>query len=150
MSTQWMAIRSFQHGQDILTAINTMPIRTKLKLAKNPDREREEAVARARETLDAFLREMGQIIQRVEEEGPKPLLGVDARLRQLARSFAAARKDPRRFRSELFQNNLSRARELLYAEGESDRRELLEFLQELRTLLEEHVNADATRLLREI
>ena len=150
MSTQWMVIQSFQHSQDILAAINALSIHTKIRLTGNPDREREKAVAHARETLNTFLKEMDPIVRKVEEEGAKPVLGVDTRLRQLARGFAAARKDRWRFKSELFRNDFMRTQELLYSEEEEDLKVLLHSLQELRTLLEEHVNTDATQLLGEI
>ena len=147
MSTQWMAIQSFQSSQELLSALNTLSLHLKIKRAGKRDRKREAAVARARERLDAFLQEMEQMVTREEEDGARPLLGVDARLRQLVRSLSAARKAPQRFQSPLFRQGFSAARELLYAEREEDLQALLPSLQELRTLLEEHVDTDATQLL---
>lgn len=147
MSTQWMTIQSFQSGQELLSALNTLSLHHKIKRAGKRDRQRETAVARARERLDLFLQEMAPVVAREEEGDTRPLLGVDARHRQLARSWATARKAPQRFQSRLFRQGFPAARELLYAEREEDVQALLTSLQELRMLLEEHVDTDATQLL---
>ncbi len=79
-----------------------------------------------------------------------PVLGTNPRLRQLARSFVTAKRNRRRFRSPLFQKGPGHFQQLLQVERREDYPVLLESLQELRVLLEEHMHLDAERVLGEI
>ena len=158
MSTQWLAIQSFQHSQDLLDAINTLSIHIKLKLAGLADEQRAKAAAKARETLASFLESFEVIIQESDRVKGGPVLGTDPRLRQLAKSFAAAKSDRQRFRSMLFTKTIPELVMLLRAvgaEGENERfssfgHALVESLRELRILLEEHVHGDTGQILGEI
>lgn len=149
MSTQWLAVQSFQHSQDLLTAINTLSIHIKLGLAGIPDEGRAESAKQARENLTSFLKELEQVVQKAEQGETKPVLGADPRLRQLAKSFIEARRNWRRFHSLLFRNTFSHVQQLLNSDKEEDLRSLLQCLKELRMLLEEHVHTDVVQLLGE-
>ena len=89
MSTQWLAIQSFQHSQDLLAAINTLAIHIKSKLAGVLDGEPPEAVENARGIIAAFLNDLKTFVEEASEA--KPVIGADIRLRQLAKSFSAAK-----------------------------------------------------------
>jgi len=143
MSTQWLAIQSFQHSQDLLAAINTLAIHIKSKLAGVLDGEPPEAVENARGIIAAFLNDLKTFVEEASEA--KPVIGADTRLRQLAKSFLAAKG--RRFHSALFRKTLPKPEELLDAKSAEERRTLLESLADLRTLIEEHVQADELRIL---
>jgi hypothetical protein len=149
MNPEWLAIQSFQRSQDLLTAINTLSIHTKLRLRGHKDKERRESVAQARGTLTSFLKDFEQVVEQVEQIQDGPLLGVDPRLRQLAGSFVRARSEGHRFRSCLFRRPLSDAMNLLASTNEQDRQALVECLSELRTLIEEHVQTDTARILED-
>lgn len=149
MNPEWLAIQSFQQSQDLLAAINTLSIHTKLKLSGYPDEGRAENVAKARETLTSFLKDFEQVVEQVKQAGNGPLLGVDPRLRQLARSFAYARRERHRFRSCLFRKPISGVVSLLASTDKIDQQALIECLSELRTLVEEHMQADTTRILKD-
>jgi len=149
MNPEWLAIQSFQRSQDLLTAINTLSIHTKLRLRGHGDKERAENVAQARGTLASFLEDFGQVVEQVEQVKDGPLLGVDPRLRQLAGSFVRAKSEGHRFRSCLFKGHLSDATNLLASTNEQDRQALVECLSELRTLIEEHVQTDTARILED-
>jgi len=149
MSTDWLAIQSFQRSQDLLAAINTLSIHTKLKMNEHTDEERAESVTEARETLTSFLKGFEQLVERAEQAGDGPLLGVDPRTSQLARSFAHARRERRRFRSCLFREPISSTVDLLISTDETDQQTLVECLSELRTLVEEHVQTDTARIFRD-
>jgi hypothetical protein len=149
MNSEWLAIQSFQQSQDLLTAINTLSIHTKLELRGHKDEERAESVAQAREILASFLKDFEQVIEQVEQAGNGPLLGVDPRLRQLAKSFAHARRERHRFRSRLFRKPISDAMNLLASTDKRDQQALIECLSELRTLVEEHMQADTARILKD-
>lgn len=147
MSTDWLAIQSFRRDQDLLAAINTLSIHTKLKLAGIADEERAEAVAAARETLASFLEAFEEIVRQAGQAEGGALLGIDPRLRQLARSFVAAKRDRRRFRSTLFTQSPSEVVDLLGSADKKDQQALVECLRDLRILVEEHIHTDAHRIL---
>ena len=149
MSTDWLAIQSFRKNQDLLTAINTLSIHTKLRLRKCTDEGRADSVTRAREMLTSFLKGFEQVVEQAEQAGDGPLLGVDPRTRQLARSFAHARREKQRFRSSLFREPISSMMNLLTSTEETDRQALVECLSELRTLVEEHVQTDTAQILKD-
>ena len=158
MTTQWLAIQSFQQSQDLLDALNTLSIHLKLKLAGIPDEERTEAAGRARETLVSFLENFESILSMSEQAKGSAILGIDPRLRDLARSFSTAKSDRQRFHSALFTKTVSEVVRLLKATGTKDEIEpltvygeaLIESLGELRTLIEEHIHKDTVQILGEI
>jgi hypothetical protein len=150
MSTQWLAIQSFQYDQDLLAAINTLSIHTKLELAGVADSERIEAAKQAREKLTSFFRELEVIVPLAEQGETTPLLGTTPRLRQLVKSFTAARGNSHQFRSVLFRDKLSHAQQLLYSDKPEDKQALVQCLEELRTLVEEHVDTDAAQIFGEV
>ena len=158
MSTQWLAIQSFQHSQDLLNAINTLSIHIKLRLAGIADNRRAKAAAKAKQTLISFLKSFESIVRDSEEAKGRPVLGVDPRLRELARSFSAAKNDRQRFRSILFTKTILEVLALLKVVGTKDEKErlpifgkaLVESLSELRALIEEHVHKDTAQILGEI
>lgn len=150
MSTQWLAIQSFQQSQDLLAAINTLSIHTKLEIAGINDEQRAESAKRAREILASFLETFEKVIHQAEQARDEPLVGVDPRLRQLAKSFVNARRDKRRFHSTLFTKPISDMPYLLASTEEKDQQALVECLTEFRVLVEEHVHTDARRILGEI
>lgn len=147
MSTEWSAIQSFQYDQDILTAINTLSIHIKLNLAGIADEKRSEAAQQAQEKLSNFLRELEGIVQDAEQAETEPLLGIEPRLRQFAKNFVAAKRDRQRFRSNLFRDTLPHVHRLLHSNERADRQALIQCLEELRTLLEEHIHVDSVRIL---
>ncbi len=150
MSTQWLAVQSFQHSQDLLAAINTLSMHIKLGLIGISDKDREATSGSAREKLASFLKELEAVVKELQRGEAKPMLGVDLRLRQLARNFIEAKRNRERFESPLFQNTITHALELLTSDKKEDQRSLVKCLEELRTLLEEHVHTDATQILGEI
>jgi hypothetical protein len=147
MSTDWLAIQSFQRSQDLLAAINTLSIHTKLELSGLDDGKRAEAAARAREKLAAFLEAFDKIVQQAERADGEALLGIDPRLQQLARSFVTAKRNRSRFHSTLFTQSPSKTVGLLTATEERDQRALVECLTDLRTLVEEHIYTDTHQIL---
>lgn len=158
MSTQWLAIQSFQQSQDLLNAINTLSIHIKLRLAGIADNRRAKAATKAKQTLISFLKSFESIVRDSEEAKGRPVLGVDPRLRELARSFSAAKSDRQRFRSMLFTKTMLEVLALLEVVGTKDEKErlpifgkaLVESLSELRALIEEHVHKDTAQILGEI
>ena len=150
MSIQWLAVQSFQHNQDLLAAINKLSIHLRLQFEGNEDAERAGEANKAREMLSSFFRELETLVNDTERGEEVPVLGANPRLRQLARSFVKAKRNRHRFRSSLFRNGAGCFQQLLQSNTKEDRQALLESLEELRVLVEEHMHVDAERVLGEI
>lgn len=146
MSIHWLTAQSLQNSQDLLGAVNTLSIHTKLQLAGNSDEVRAVASEDAKNKLDTFLQQLEKVTGNEQQES-EPVLGADPRLRQLARSFIRAKSNHRRFRSLLVKENLSEVRQLLHSEKTEDRQSLVKCLADLRIILEEHLQADADKML---
>lgn len=131
-------------------AINNLSIHLSLQLEGDKDGKRAGEANGARETLSSFFRELEVLVNDRERGEGMPVLGVNPRLRQLARSFVTAKRNRRRFRSSLFRDGTERFQELLYSDKRADLRALLESLEEFRVLIEEHMHVDAERVLGEI
>ena len=145
MTPKARAIQSFQENQNLISAINTLSIHIKLKMAGHSDLNRKEAIPGAREKLCAFLTELNSQVQCVEVEN-KPLLGVDSRRRQFVRHLIAAKHNSR-ISSPFLLNKLEESRQLLHSDVETDKQVILLFLEELRMLLEEHIGSDVAVLM---
>jgi hypothetical protein len=150
VSIKWLTVQSYHQSHSLLAAINALSIHTKLELAKIPDEEGAQAAANAREQLSALFEQFEKIVGEAERDQGSLVLGVDPRLRQLARNFIKAKRGHRRFRSELFRNSLVNAKELLHSCDDEQKRSLIKSLADLRVLLEEHLAADADRILGDI
>ena len=150
MSVQWLAVQSFQHNQDLLAAINKLSIHLRPQFEGNEDAERAGEANKAREMLSSFFRELETLVNDTERGEEVPVLGANPRLRQLARSFVRAKRNRHRFRSSLFRNGAGCFQQLLQSNTKEDRQALLESLEELRVLVEEHMHVDAERVLGEI
>jgi len=150
VSVQWLAVQSFQHNQDLLAAINKLSIHLRLQFEGNEDAERAGEANKAREMLSSFFRELETLVNDTERGEEVPVLGANPRLRQLARSFVKAKRNRHRFRSSLFRNGAGCFQQLLQSNTKEDRQALLESLEELRVLVEEHMHVDAERVLGEI
>ena len=145
-SQRWLAVQSFEENQKLLSAINTLSIHTKLEFAGHPDEERAEASEKAKDELSLFLKELEPIVQRAEDVGKRPLLGVNRRRGEFVRSFVDAKQNYYQCRSTLFREKLSCIAEQLYSDVEVDRQAILLVLDDLRTLLEEHLAHDVAQL----
>jgi hypothetical protein len=150
MSTEWLAVRSFQNSQTVLANVNTLATHLKLNLAGVPDQERADEATRAREIVTSFLEKLQAVVEELEHKGAGPVLGTDPRLRRLGESFLEAKRGRRRSHSALFADTLSDVRQLLASDRPEDEKRLLKSLEELRVLLEEHIHSDAIQLLGEI
>jgi len=149
MDNQWLSIQSFLHDQELLEAINTLSIHTKLNLAGDSDEARIAKVSKSETVLKNFLKTFDTIISQSETQDDKPILGVNNRLRQLVDAFVSARQDNARFQSQLFTKSPANVLKLLKSNEETDKEALVHCLKDLRILIEEHVHADTTQVLGE-
>lgn len=149
MDNQWLSIQSFLHDQELLEAINTLSIHTKLNLAGDSDEARIAKVSKSETVLKNFLKSFDTIIRQSETQDDKPILGVNNRLRQLVEAFISARQDNMRFQSQLFTKSPANVLRLLRSNKETDKEALVHCLKDLRILIEEHVHTDTTQVLGE-
>ena len=147
MSKHLLNIQSFQQSQELLSAINTLSIHRKLNLSGYPDLNRKDAAEQARETLVPFFEKLDKIAQDIEERPPKPVLGVDIRLRDLAENYVQAKHGKGSSGAPLARHSLSQVGPLFDSGCPKDCRQALEILAAFRELLEGHVSVDAALLL---
>lgn len=150
MSVRWLSFQSFQHSQELISAINTLLIHVKLAASGDDDRTREEKSQQAHQRILSFLESFEKVVSEVEAGNAKANLGTDVRIRQLARSFVKATNNSRRFQSILFRNKISKFRCLLSEDKKENGQALIESLEELRLLVEEHLSDDMEQVLGEV
>src|SRR2546428_660527 len=69
MKAHWLVVQSFQQSQDLLDAINTLSIHTKLELAGVRDEQRADPAEDARRKIDNFLKELKRHVEAELNEG---------------------------------------------------------------------------------
>lgn len=146
MKPKELAVQSFHENQKLLFAVNAVSIHTKLEMAGRSDLNSTETIAEAKDTLNTFFKELDVIVQRAEKAGTKPLLGVDARRRQFVRNFIDAKRNYR-IQSPSLRGKLSDIAQLIHSDKDTDKRDVLLVLEELRMLIEEHIAGDTEILL---
>jgi uncharacterized membrane protein YccC len=146
MSQEWLNIQSFFTDHDLIRAINDLSIAVKLELAGVEDQERARRAGEARKVLRGFL---GQLAELEGGDGREVLLGIDARFQSLTDALASARQDTARFNSVLMREGAAVALPLLEAGDTESKAKLLDSLSELRRVVEQHQQADATVIFEE-
>jgi hypothetical protein len=146
MSQEWLNIQSFFTDHELIRAINDLSIATKLDLANVRDAERVQRADKGRQVLRGFLTRLSEI----EAEGEREVvLGIDARFQSLTEALAYARQDSARYSSVLMREGAAVALPLLDAGDKPGKQKLLESLAELRRVVEQHQQADASVIFEE-
>ena len=146
MSQEWLNIQSFFTHQELIRAITDLSIAVKLELAGVEDQERARRAVEARKVLKGFLSQLSEL---EAGDGKEVLLGVDARFQSLTDAVASARQDTARFSSVLMREGAAVAVPLLDAGDAESKARLLDSLAELRRVVEQHQQADATVIFEE-
>ncbi len=146
MSQEWLNIQSFFTDHDLIKAINDLSIAVKLEIAGVTDQERARRAGDARKVLRGFL---GQLSELETGDGKEVLLGIDSRFQSLTDALASARQDTARFNSVLMREGAAVALPLLDADDADSKAKLLDSLSELRRVVEQHQQADATVIFEE-
>lgn len=148
--SEWLSALSFERSHEVLSAINTLSIRAKLVLARVDDAEREDSVRQARKHLLAFLDGFHAAIKRTEEGTDIGVFGVDPRMAQLADQYVTTKSRWPRPTGGLYRYPLTEFNQFLNSDKVCDQQKVIEFLRELRHLLEEHSRADNSVILGDI
>jgi hypothetical protein len=146
MSQEWLNIQSFFSDHDLIGAINDLSIHLKQEQAGIKDSDRADRAQKARGLLRDFLTRLSEADS---EEGKDLLLGTDSRFQNLADAFAAARQEGGRFHSLLVREGAASVVSLLEAKDPEKTKELLESLGDLRRIVEQHQQTDASVILEE-
>jgi hypothetical protein len=147
MQQNWLDIQSFFTDQRVLSAIDDLAIATKFELAGISDSERIQLAAKARKDLSQFLLRLADAA--VAAELGK-VTGIDPRFKELLDAYRSARNDRSNFRSSLMRLRPDKATSILEATDKRSKRELLESLDELRRIVEQHQQTDISAILEEI
>jgi ribosomal protein L31E len=139
-------IQRFFTDHELIRAINDLSIAVKLELAGVRDVERVHRAEKARQTLRGFLARLGEI----QAEGEREVVtGIDARSQSLTTALLSAREDSARFSSVLMREGAEGATRLLDATERPAKQKLLDSLAELRRVVEQHQQADASVIFEE-
>ena len=145
MKPQELAVQSFHKNQTLLSAVNILSIHTQLEIEGHSAFNDEKAVAKAKDELCLFFKELERQVQDAEIE-KQPLLGIDQRRQQFVEKFIEARRNYR-IQSPFLRDKLSGVAQILHSDADADRQAILSILAELRTLIEEHLESDVSQLL---
>ncbi len=134
MSNEWLVAESFERLHELISAINTLSIHAKFRLAGRADDRREASVNQARDRLKAFLESLEMVVGRADQEDKGAFLGTDPRMGELG----------------LFRSSFDDLRALLTATEPQDLQRLIQFLRDLRAILEVNSHSDVVGMLGEI
>lgn len=146
MSEDWLSAESFERANDLISAVNTLSIHTKLG---GVEPALEKLVAGARQKLAGFIDRLAVTAGQVESNSQAPLPGADPRWGLLARSFASARQS-RLLGDDFAAMSAADIKTLLFSTDPADRLLRLDCLRMLRRLLEENVAQDTVGILGDL
>ncbi|MFT3703012.1 MAG: hypothetical protein QM802_11615 [Agriterribacter sp.] len=150
MESKGLNIKSFHSNQKLMDAINLLLIHLKLISVDVQSKINDEDITKAKSYLSTFLKQLESLVVKVEKREEEPLIGVDLRLRSFAKSFVIAKSNRSKFKSPLFQDNISHILSLMENESIANTQELIQSLTELRQLIEEQVSIDSKSIINDI
>jgi hypothetical protein len=148
-NNEWLTAESFEQAHELLSAINTLSIHTKLVLAGIDDTDRLGEVREARIVLSNFLTRFEQVVSEAEQRGDHRALGVDPRFGQLVSKFLATKSQwPQE--SPLYFTSFVEMQRLTTSEKKEDQKQLIALLRDLRAFVEHHAHSDVVGILGDI
>jgi len=148
MKSDWLAASSFEQTQDLIAAITTLSIHAKLARAGRSDVAGADEVQHAQERLLDFLQRFQRVLDSVETSRDRTAVGTDPRFGELATHYLA-QKARRPERAPLYTISIAELERLVQSHNLDDLPKLVEYLHDLRRLVEHQVRADVTGLLGE-
>lgn len=148
-NNEWLTAESFEQAHELLSAINTLSIHTKLRLAAIDDTDRLGEVQEARAIFTNFLSRFEQVVSEAEQRRDHRALGVDPRFGQLASKFLAAKSQWSQ-ESSLYSTSFAELRRLTMSEKKEDQKHLVTLLRDLRAFVEQHAHSDVVGILGDI
>jgi len=90
------------------------------------------------------------VVGRADQEDKGAFLGTDPRMGELGKRFVDLRRETGRTNSPLFRSSFDDLRALLTATEPQDLQRLIQFLRDLRAILEVNSHSDVVGMLGEI
>jgi hypothetical protein len=149
MQSDWITAQSYQHSQSIVAAINDLLLGLKLSQRGIKTPERDQVIGEARQRLQAFFSAFENLAEQAELSVDKPLVGAMPSLCALAERLASSRRGSSPHLMRLRAEPIREVRLLLEADDLASQGRLLAYLSDLRTLLEEHAEDEAARIITE-
>lgn len=149
MSKEWLSAQNFERLNKLISSINTISIYTKLEIEGIDNNERKVDIERARTILLDFISEFETLLDEAEKDKDKIALGSDPRLGSLVKKFMSL-KTQRPRTSSLASLSLVELKELLQSRSAPNRVALIQYLRDLRQLLEQHAHDDVIKVLGEL
>ena len=148
MTNEWLSAHNFERSYRLVSAINTISIHEKLKNSGVNDEARLDEVRESKDYLLNFLRNFTDVVHDAELNPERIVEGVDPRTGDLARRFLSVQKQQPQT-SSLATVSLGQLTDLVESEGDADRERLLDYLRDLRSLLEDHAHTDVVNIVGE-
>jgi hypothetical protein len=150
MQPDWLAAQSYQEAQTIVAAINDLSIGLKLNRRGIRSADQDCAITAARDVLRSFFDTFRTLVEQAESTADKPLVGTAPGLSALVRTIAEVRRGSSPRLHRLREERVDGIRSLLDAEDAESQDRLLEYLCDLRILLEEQIDAEVGRIMGEL
>ena len=146
LTNEWMSACSIDRCYRVVSAINAISIHEKLKRSGFDGESRPDEVRKAKDVLLDFIEIFSDIVNDAERHPERIVVGVDPRTGDLAQRFLSIKRQQPRT-SSLATVSLEELSDLVEPEDDADRRRLLDYLRDLRNLLEDHVRADVVDII---
>lgn len=146
MNNDWLAAWSFEREQELVSAINTVLINTKLRLAGVVDPTPTNEVDEARLRLVALLDRIACLVGGAEQDKRATMVGVDPRLGELAIHFLSRQTGPSEHSREP-PLTPHRFLELAQSDRPDDAKPLIAALEDLRIVIESQAQSDVAGIL---
>jgi hypothetical protein len=149
VSKEWFNAAGFERFHQLISAINSVLIHTRLTLAGVDDTERLNEFEASRRYLLGFLDQFSPIFREIEKDENYVPVGTDPRLDGLARSLADLRRRRPRTHS-LASVSMDELKQLLEKNDVESSKRVISYLTDLRGILEQQAHADVVSILGEL
>jgi hypothetical protein len=149
MDAKWLSVQSMKLNQSIIGAINILSIHLKITLGNIDPIKSEQEIEDSKNIIRSWVIEFDKNLSAYEQNSYQALAGVSPRQQQLIKRFDAAKRKGE-FSSTIFRDSPRKILELLHAVEPDSINELLQSLNDLRILLEEHNQMDIQNLVPDL
>lgn len=148
MSDEWFIANNLERTYQVLSAINLLSINAKLTLLKSENPIETGELEQAKQDLMKFANELSELIEKAERREGRTILGTDLRMGQIASHF---RDVMSQYQStgDLSKVRLDELSNLLETNNESNLSQLVEYLDQLRSLIEQYSYSDTVAVFGE-
>lgn len=148
MSDEWFTANNVERTYRVLSAINLLSINAKLTLLKSENPIEAGELKQAKQDLMRFSNELSELLEKAERREGRTILGTDPRMGQIASHF---RDVMTQYQStgDLSKVRLDELANLIETKDESDLSKLVEYLDQLRSLVEQYSYSDTVAVFGE-